>query len=493
MAKPETFSSRWGLIVAGLGMAVGTGNLWRFPRIAAQNGGAAFLIPWVIFLFIWSLPLLIAEFGLGRGARRGVVGAFTTFVGTKFAWMGGFIALTSVMILFYYSVVTGWTLKYFVAALTGQLQGVDAGAYWETYSASIWQPILFHVIAVLSAALVVGRGVVRGIERANRFLIPMLFALLVVAVVRSLTLPGAERGLEFLFNPDLSALTRYRTWLEALTQSAWSTGAGWGLILTYAIYMKRDEDVVLNAATIGFGNNSASLLAGMAVLPTVFAILSTQEALAAMESGNTGLTFIWIPQLFAEVPGGQIVLPLFFLALFFAALSSLIAMIEMATRILIDTGLPRRRAVTLVGGAAIICGTPSAVSLAVFENQDWVWGIALMISGLFISLAATKYGQQRFREELVNVEGNDLNVGRVYEWILKYLVPAEFVVMFSWWMYQAATVYDPEGWWNPVRTFSVGTCLVQWGIALALLLSFNNRIARASTRGVDGGGQVVTE
>ena len=493
MAKPETFSSRWGLIVAGLGMAVGTGNLWRFPRIAAQNGGAAFLIPWVIFLFIWSLPLLIAEFGLGRGARRGVVGAFTTLVGTKFAWMGGFIALTSVMILFYYSVVTGWTLKYFVAALTGQLQGVDAGAYWETYSASVWQPILFHVIAVLSAALVVGRGVVRGIERANRLLIPMLFALLVVAVVRSLTLPGAERGLEFLFNPDLSALTRYRTWLEALTQSAWSTGAGWGLILTYAIYMKRDEDVVLNAATIGFGNNSASLLAGMAVLPTVFAILSTQEALAAMESGNTGLTFIWIPQLFAEVPGGQIVLPLFFLALFFAALSSLIAMIEMATRILIDTGLPRRRAVTLVGGAAIICGTPSAVSLAVFENQDWVWGIALMISGLFISLAATKYGQQRFREELVNVEGNDLNVGRVYEWILKYLVPAEFVVMFSWWMYQAATVYDPEGWWNPVRTFSVGTCLVQWGIALALLLSFNNRIARASTRGVDGGGQVVTE
>ncbi len=161
MAKPETFSSRWGLIAAGIGMAVGVGNLWRFPRIAAQNGGAAFLIPWVIFLFIWSLPLLMAEFGLGRGARRGVVGAFTTLVGTKFAWMGGFIALTSVMILFYYSVVTGWTLKYFVATLTGQLQGVDAGAYWETYSASIWQPILFHVIAVLIGAIVVGRGVVR--------------------------------------------------------------------------------------------------------------------------------------------------------------------------------------------------------------------------------------------------------------------------------------------------------------------------------------------
>ena len=482
MAKTETFSSRWGLVVAGLGVAVGTGNLWRFPRIAAQNGGAAFLIPWLIFLFIWSVPLLIAEFGFGRGARRGVVGAFAKLVGEKYAWMGGFIALTSVMILFYYSVVTGWTLKYFVATVTGQLRGVDPGAYWATYSTSIWQPVLFHILAVSIGGFIIGRGVVRGIERANRVLIPTLFLLLLVAVARSVTLPGAVRGLEFLFNPDLSALTHYRTWLEALTQSAWSTGAGWGLILTYAIYMRRDEDVVLNATTIGFGDNSASLLAGMAVLPTMFAILSSSDALVAMESGNTGLTFIWIPQLFARIPAGEVFLPLFFLALFCAALSSLIAMIELATRLLIDTGVPCQRAIPLVCGTTIICGIPSAVSLDVFENQDWVWGIALMISGLFISLAVTKYGQRRFRDELINLEGNDLNIGRIYEWILKYLVPVEFVVMFSWWMYQAVTVYDPAGWWNPVRTYSVGTCLAQWGVGLFLLIAFNRRMARASTR-----------
>ena len=112
MSTHEEFSSRWGLILTGLGMAVGTGNLWRFPRIVAQNGGAAFLIPWGIFLFVWSLPLMIAEFALGRGVRRGVVGAFTTLVGRRFAWMGGFIAVTTVMILFYYSVITGWALKY---------------------------------------------------------------------------------------------------------------------------------------------------------------------------------------------------------------------------------------------------------------------------------------------------------------------------------------------------------------------------------------------
>ena len=483
MSTRETFSSRWGLILAGLGMAVGTGNLWRFPRVAAQNGGAAFLIPWVIFLFVWSLPLMIAEFGLGRGSRRGVVGAFTTLVGGRFAWMGGFIAVTTVMILFYYSVITGWALKYFVLAATGGLQGVVPGDYWNSYTGSIWQPIGFHLISVALGAYIIQRGVVSGIERANRVLIPTLFVLLIVAVVRSVTLPGADRGLEFLFNPDLSTLTNYRTWLEALTQSAWSTGAGWGMILTYAAYMRKDEDVVLNATTIGFGDNSASLLAGMAVVPTAFAILSTEEALAAMQSSNHGLTFIWIPQLFERVPGGAVFLPLFFLALFFAALSSLIAMIELAVRILIDGGMARRPAVRLVAGAVAVCGIPSAVNLAIFENQDWVWGIALMVSGLFISIAATQYGQERFREELVNVPGNDFHLGRVYTWLLKYVVPAEFVAMFGWWMYQAATVYDPEGWWNPVHTFSVGTCLVQWGIALLLLISFNKRIARASVAG----------
>jgi len=478
----ETFSSRWGLIVACLGMAIGTGNMWRFPRIVAQNGGAAFLIPWLIFLFTWSLPLLIAEFAIGRGARRGVVGAFADLFGRRYAWMGGFVAVTSVMILFYYSVVTGWTLKYFLASVVGQIDGPGAEQYWTNYSTSVWQPLGFHAISVLLGALIIGRGVVAGIERANKVLIPMLLGLLVVAVVRSVTLPGSGRGLGFLFNPDLSLLWSYRTWLEALTQSAWSTGAGWGLILTYAIYMRHDEDVVVNATAIGLGNNTASVLAGMVVVPTAFAILSESDALEAMAAGNTGLMFIWIPQLFARIPGGGIFLPLFFLALFCAALSSLIAMIELATRILMDGGMPRRRAVVWVAAASIVGGAPSAVSLTIFENQDWVWGLALMISGLFVALGATRFGARRFREELVNVAGNDLNLGRGYEWVLTYLIPVEFAVMFGWWIYQAVAVIDPTGWWRPLRTYSLGTCLLQWGLALVLLLAFNRRIAAASLR-----------
>ena len=477
----ETFSSRSAIIIAGLGMAVGTGNLWRFPRIAAQNGGAVFLIPWMLFLVTWSLPLLIAEFGLGRGARRGPIGAFASLIGKRYAWMGGFVAVTTIMIMFYYSVVTGWTLKYFVASITGAT-AVNSAAYWEAYSASVWQPILFHIAAVVLGGTIVARGIVGGIERANKLLIPTLFVLLLVAVARSVTLDGAERGLAFLFRPDLAALANYRTWLEALTQSAWSTGAGWGLILTYAIYVRREEDVVVSAAAIGLGNNVASLLAGLAIVPTVFAVLSVSEALDVMAAGNTGLTFIWIPQLFSRVPGGSVFLPIFFLALFCAALSSLIAMIELATRVLMDGGMARRGAVRVVVGTAIVCGAPSAVSLAVFENQDWVWGLALMISGLFVSIAATRYGQARFRNELINIGGKTIKVGRLYGWVLQYLVPVEFVAMFGWWMYQAVAIYDPDGWWNPVRMYSLGTCLLQWGVALVLLRTFNRQLADTSSR-----------
>ena len=480
MKTSDFFSSRWGIVLAGLGMAVGTGNLWRFPRIAAQNGGGAFLIPWVLFLFAWSIPLLIAEFGLGRGARRGPIGAFAKLTGGRTAWMGGFVAVTSVMIMFYYSVVTGWMLKYAIAASSGQLAGVDAEAYWNAYSTSVWQPVLFHVLAVAGAGFVVARGVTGGIERANRILIPLLFVLLLFAVARAVTLPGAGEGLAYLFTPDLGALTNYRTWLEALTQSAWSTGAGWGLILCYAIYVRESDDVVTNAATIGLGNNVASLLAAMAILPAAFAILPAGEAGEALAAGNTGLTFIWIPQVFARMPAGGLFLPLFFLAMFCAALSSLIAMVELGTRVLIDAGAARARAVPLVVGAAVVCGLPSAVSLAVFENQDWVWGLALMVSGLFIAVATLRYGVDRFRDELVNTHSSGRRVGPVWAWILKYLVPVEFAVMFGWWMYQAATVYDPDGWWNPLRVYSVGTCVVQWGIALAVLWAFNRRLAERS-------------
>ena len=473
----EQFASRWGLVIATLGMAVGTGNIWRFPRIAASNGGGSFLVAWVVFLFLWSIPLIITEFAIGKRMRRGTVGSFVRLGGPGFAWMGGFVALCATAIMFYYAVVTGWCFRFLLAALGGGLTDEGASeALWTSYAA---QPISLvgHVAALSLGTAVVWFGV-RGIERVAKILIPSLALMVLILAIRAVTLPGAEKGLAFLFTPDWSALGDPRIWLEALTQNAWDTGAGWGLVLTYAIYMRAREDVGLNAFLIGFGNNSMSLLAGIMVLCTVFAINPGAQA-EIVGAGNEGLTFLWMPQLFAAMPGGGLFMVLFFAALSFAALTSLIAMLELATRVLIDAGLPRKKAILGVASAGLIFGAPSALSMNVFKNQDWVWGVGLMLSGLFFALAARRFGLSRLRNEVINGDGSDLHIGRWWEVLVGYVVPVQAVVLMVWWLYSASG-WDPEGWLDPLKPETVGTVLVHWAMALAVLLLLNGWLARRS-------------
>lgn len=471
----ERFGSRWGLLLATLGMAVGTGNIWRFPRIVASNGGGSFLVAWVCFLLLWSVPLMIVEFSFGKRSRRGTLGAFDRLAGRKTGWMGAWVALCATAIMFYYSVVAGWCLRYLWASVSGELAGRSSEELWQSYSAS-GGAVLTHVIAMGLAFAVVWFGV-RGIERVAKVLIPTLALLVVVLAVRAVTLPGAERGLEFLFAPDWAALGQPRIWLEALTQNAWDTGAGWGLILSYAIYMRVREDVPLNAFLIGFGNNSISLLAGIMVLCTVFAI-QPQAQQEIVGAGNEGLTFVWMPRLFTAMPGGAVFMVLFFLALSFAALTSLISMLELATRVLVDFGADRRRALGWVAGAGLVFGLPSALSMDVFANQDWVWGLGLVVSGLFFALGARSFGLERMRREVVNAPGADLPVGRWWSFVVGVLVPLEAMILLGWWLWQAAQGQEGREWLSPFSTFNVGTVLAQWGIALIALLALNGWFRR---------------
>jgi neurotransmitter:Na+ symporter, NSS family len=477
--KEGTFSSRWGLVLATLGMAVGTGNIWRFPRVAAENGGGSFLVAWVVFLLLWSVPLMIVEFGFGKRARLGTVGAFARLAGARWAWMGGWVALCATAIMCYYSVVAGWCLRYLALSARGLPRPGDAEAAWAGFGGTPWA-VFPHLLAMTLATSVVWFGV-RGIERVAKVLIPTLFFLVLILAVRALTLPGAELGLAFLFTPDWEALANPRIWLAALTQNAWDTGAGWGLILSYAIYMRVREDVPLNAFLIGFGNNSVSLLAGIMVLCTVFALnpLAGEQIVGA---GNEGLTFVWMPQLFAEMPAGGVFQLVFFLALTFAALTSLIAMLELATRVLVDAGLRRRQAVLGVASVGMLVGLPSALSMPFFQNQDWVWGVGLILSGLFFALGALFFGLERMRREVVNAPGHDISVGRWWVWAVAFLVPVQAVVLVVWWLYEARG-WDPEGWLAPFAPFSVGTVLLQWAVALIVLLALNRRLARRFTQG----------
>lgn len=504
-ATREAFSSRLVMMLVMLGMAVGTGNIWRFPRIAAQNGGGEFIVAWLAFLFLWSIPLILVEFGAGRLTRTGPVGAFLTLMGPRWAWMGAFIAFVATAIMFYYSVVAGWTIRYVVASAVGEIPRAEPGGFWLAFTGS-WWPVLTHGIAIGLGTLVVARGV-RAIERVARVLMPTLLVLVVLLALRAVTLPGASDGLAYLFGVDWAELANARIWIEALTQNAWDTGAGWGLILAYAAYLRSGEDTALNAFVLPTANNTVSLLAGVMVLCTVFSVvpqmvanlaadpdaLQAYPALAAavrdgagltprliqdtiFSTGNEGLTFIWMPQLFATLPAGRVLMLVFFLALSFAAFTSLIAMIELATRVLRDAGVSRQRAIRLVGIGGFLLGIPSALSLRFLHNQDFVWGVALMVSGLFFAIGVVTYGVRRFREGQLNHEHSDIRIGRWWDVVIGVVVPLEALVLLGWWFYQVRGE-DLAGWLDPLREANVGTMVAQWGAVLLGLLLLNRWLA----------------
>jgi Ca2+-transporting ATPase len=488
------FGSRLTLFLSVLGIAVGTGNIWRFPRIVAQNstdaGAGGFLVAWIVFLAVWSVPLIVAEYAVGQRARLGVVGAFAKLSDGRFTWMGGFVAFVTAAIMCYYSVVTGWCAYYAGAAFTGSLPDghAEALAAWGAFQQSAW-PVILHGVVMALGAVAVLRGV-RSIERICLVLLPTLLLIIVLAAVRALTLPGGLDGLRYLFATDWSVLARPRTWLEALTQNAWDTGAGWGLILTYAAYMRREHGIVRNAVLTGVGNNTVSLLAAVMIFGTVFATLDPQTmvngtALSRLEvvrdSGpaSTGLTFIWMPQLFARVPLGGVVTALFFLALTFAAFTSLISMIELATRTLVDWGMPRPRAVVLVAVAGFLGGVPSALNLTVLGNQDFVWGVALMISGAFVAWLVWRYGAARLQDETSTED--DWRLPRIWQPIIRWAIPLQAGILLVWWGWQATTpgfVGAGGHWYDPLNPFSLMTCLVQWVAVLVTLYLLNGWMSR---------------
>lgn len=482
MKQQEFFSSRWALIIATVGIAVGTGNIWRFPRIVAQNGGGSFLIPWVIFLLIWSVPLIIAEFGIGKSARLGPIGSFVKTAGSRYAWMGAFVVFVSTAIMFYYSVVTGWCLRYFISAISGDLFRVDDYlGYWNNFASS-YEPLLFHFIAISFVAYIVLRGVKNGIEKVTKILVPSLLIILLILFFRAITLPNAIEGIKYFFTPDWDVVLDSKVWLNALTQNAWDTGAGWGLILTYAIYMRKKEDIPLNAALVGFGNNAISIIAGITIFSTVFALSSADAMNQVAQSGpaNTGLTFIYLPILFNQISGSAAVnlffASIFFLALFFAAVTSLMSMVELSTRTLIDFGLNRKRAIGIITVTGFLLGIPSALDITFLANQDWVWGVGLILSGAFIAFAIRRYGIDKFRTEVINGLGSDIKIGKWYNFIIGILIPIQVVVLISWWLISSVS-WDPE-WWNPFHTENVGTAIFQWAIVLIFFIALNKFFVR---------------
>ncbi|MCF7885704.1 MAG: sodium-dependent transporter [Candidatus Marinimicrobia bacterium] len=482
----QRFTSRLGLLLSVLGIAVGTGNIWRFPRIAAQCGGeegaGSFLIAWLCFLFLWSIPLIIAEYALGRKNRSGVLSTVARSAGKKFTWMGGFIGFVSTAIMFFYSVIVGWCVYYFIYMLTNPLPMTTAASMqiWESYQSGGW-PILFHAIAIGIGALVIWKGI-NSIEKINKFLIPSLLLIVILSVIRAITLPGSLDGIKYLFTPQWEQLQNPAIWLEALTQNAWDTGAGWGLFMTYAAYMKKKHGIVKNAFTTGIGNNIISILAALMIFGTVFSVSQTElhmnrtQILDIMKTSgpaSTGLTFIWMPQLFARMFLGHPLAVLFFLGLTFAGFSSLISMLELPTRIFIDAGYKRNHAITLIVTVSFILGIPSAVNLNFLSNQDFVWGLGLMLSGALVAFSIVRQGAKNIRKNILLQDKNDLQIGTWWDKVLTYFIPLGAFILLVWWFSLAAST---KKWYDPFQSFSFMTCIFQWSIVLGLLKYYNKQI-----------------
>ena len=485
----QRFSSRTGLLLSALGIAVGTGNIWRFPRIAAQNGGeegaGALIIAWIVFLFLWSIPLIISEYLIGKKHRSGVVGAFSQGMGKKWAWMGSFVAIVATAISFFYAVIVGWSLYYFIILLVNPLpaDASSAIAIWDNFQSG-YLPFLTHLIAVALGIIAISKGI-RSIEKVNKILIPVLIVIILFAVFRAVSLPGAGKGIAYLFRPDWSQLKDPQIWLQALTQNAWDTGAGWGLFMTYAAYMKIEHGSVKNAFITGIGNNTISILMAIMIFGTVFSVMQSglgytdAQVLEVMQrSGpaSTGLTFIWMPRLFAMMTLGKPLAVLFFLGLSFAGFSSLISMFELSTRVLVDRGINRKKALWMVVAVAYIFGVPSAIKLDILTNQDFVWGLGLIISGVFIAIHAVKMGLENLKSPDI-LSSSDWKLRKIWDILLKYFIPVAGTVLLLWWMYLSATVFAPGEWYNPFNPFSVMTCLLQWGGLIAIFIFFNKKIA----------------
>ena len=473
--QKEQWGSRLAIIVAAIAMAVGTGNIWRFPRVAAEHGGGAFLIAVTVGLAIWAIPLLMSEFLMGTRSRLGNIGAFRDFMGRRHTWAGAFMVCVTAGIMFYYAVVAGWCIRYFAASATGAIQpGIDGAAYWEAFIANPGQTVGFHAVAVVLATAVVYRGIQGGLERVLKVALPALLFILVVLALRAVTLPGAQEGLRYLFVPDWSALGSSRLWLEAFTQVAWSTGAGWGLMMVYAVYAREREDIAVNSGIIAVADVLVGFVAAALILGTLFAMAAPEIAQEALGAGNVGLTFIYVVELLATMPGAIVLAPLFFFALALAGLSSLIAMFELGTTNLINLGMSRHRAAVAIGVVAFLLGIPSALWIGFLDNQDWVWGVGLLVSGLLTAVAMMKYGLGKARAE-INAT-SDVHVGRWWS-VCICLVPVVFVAIFGWWIHQSIADH-PDSWWNPLKTFSTGTLIAQWLMVLVTVLALGRVLAR---------------
>ena len=329
----DSFGSRFGALVAMAGSAVGLGNLWRFPYLVGENGGAAFIIVYIVLCFVICLPIFISEFVVGRRSQKNAFAAFRDLSGgSAWRWVGLFTVIVPLVVLSYYSVIGGWSVDYLLKSCTFSFTGGESQSAVNTiftdFVTSTWTPLIAHTAFLLITTLIVVVGIKDGIEKFSKVMMPALFFIVIGIAIYSLTLPGAQKGVDYLFNPDFSKIDA-KACAAALGQAFFSLSLGFGTIMTYASYVDKKENIMIQSAATAVSDLTFALIAGVAIMPAVFAFGLNPQS-------GPGLVFETLPYVFGQMPAGGIVAILFFLALLVAALTSSISMLEVAVAYLVE-------------------------------------------------------------------------------------------------------------------------------------------------------------
>ncbi len=434
--KRENWGSRIGFIMAAAGSSVGLGNIWRFPYLAGENGGGAFIAVYLVFIIFIGVSIMLAEFAVGRKTGLAAVGAYKK-INKNFTFAGVLGVLSAFFIMGFYPVVGGWASAYILKSFTGLLSNPAAiGDVFGEFIGNPVEPIVWMAIYLVVNIVIVAKGIAGGIEKAGKILMPTLFVLLIAIAVRSVTLPGASAGLDFLFKPDWSSIDG-GVLLAALGQAFFSLSLGMGCMITYGSYLSKSENLPSSALTVSLMDTGVALLAGIALFPALFAF-------GLEPAAGPGLVFVVAPQIFASMGGiGVLFSALFFIALTIAALTSSVSLLEVVVAYLIDErGWARGKSVYTAGGIMVVTGILSSLSLGVMSGVT-VFGVGafdffdiltdkifLAIGGLILAVFVGWFmDKNELKEEITN--GGKVSFGLFDIWynLVKFVIPVAIAIV----------------------------------------------------------------
>ncbi len=437
MKQRDQWTSKIGFILAAAGSAIGLGAIWKFPYMAGTNGGSIFVILFIISTFAIALPILLAEFVIGRMGQADAITSLKKLAPKRLWHLTGWLGLTmSFIILSFYSVVGGWILSYLARALFFGLNISDHNGLFNSIIANPFEVLMAQAVFMLLTIWIVQSGIRGGIERVSRWMMPLLFVFFVVLAIRSLTLDGAMEGVRFLFVPDWSQLTG-STVLVALGQAFFSLSVGVTAMMTYASYLPKEERLGQSAFNVAVLNIVISILAGLVIFPAVF-------ALGQSPAEGPGLIFVILPAIFNQIPFGNVFMIVFFILMLFATITSSIAMLEIVVSSGIRTKHERRKPASWIFGLLIfIVGIPSALSfgilkdthifgMSIFDFADTLTNsIGMPLGALLVSIFAGFVLTKSQTDEELSMQPW---LNTLWKFLVRYLAPVAIIIIFIVWI-----------------------------------------------------------